>query len=301
LLSAQDKAAVSSLNVLNDYIKKHYDRLVEHESLERRRIVASFAEKEQSYERQISRQIAACADVAALLAREQSTNNELRQKLDIAAGSITILCKLVTDGNSVFVNHKLGPHQIKQEEGASVSGTMTFLDAAISPLLSQIETIVTGTNANAGLPSPVDPSSCHFLIEALGKIADSLLATQRSFALQLEDYKAVDADRVETGCENVSLRAEVALLQEELKQVKNDKERISHELAVGAPVFAALSTSVLFLFSVRLEREKHTCPPPTSTYSTPIVPHSHTSAAHVDFSASLPSPPLEKRGSPPKG
>ena len=244
-LSTSNKATQSSLKSLNDYIQNHYEQFAARESLERGRLVASFAEKEQSYERHISTLKAIHADIAGLLGREQTTNNELREKLDNATSFITRLCKVVADASFVFVDSKRGPHEIKQEEGSQenimISDIIICPNATVSSLLSQIESVVTEMNAQngAGLPSPIDTSPCHSIIEALGKVLDFLLATQRTFALLQEDIKSVNAARVDTEFQNQSLREKVALLQEELKQTRSDNERISQELAAGVSAIDA--------------------------------------------------------------
>ena len=238
-LSTSNKATQSSLKSLNDYIQNHYEQFAARESLERGRLVASFAEKEQSYERHISTLKAVHADIAGLLGREQTTNNELRKKLDNATSFITGLCKVVADASFVFVDSKRESHEIKQEEGSQedtmISDIIICPNAAVSSLLSQIESVVTEMNAQngAGLPSPIDTSPCRSIIEALGKVLDSLLATQRTFALLQEDFKSVNAACVDTESQNQSLREKIAFLQEELKQTRSDNERISQELAAG--------------------------------------------------------------------
>jgi len=249
-LSAASKAALASLECVNDYVQKHYDQFVAKESLKRSRLAASFVEKERSYEERIKTLKSIHANITGLLVREQATNIELRQKLEIATSSVTKLCQVVTDANFVFVDHKRAPHEIKQEEDSQESTNISDIvicpNAAISSLLSQIETVVTEMNAQngAGLPSPVNPSPCHSITEALGKVANSLLATQRTFVLLQEDFKSVDAARADAGCQNKSLQEQVASLQEELKQTRSDNERISRELAAGMPVVRALLTRV---------------------------------------------------------
>ena len=250
-LSASSKAIQSSLKLFNDYIQKHYERFAEHESLERTRLVASFTQKERSYERQISTLKTIHTDIAGLLAREQLTSSELRQKLDTATNSINKLCRAVADANFVFVKPKEAPHGIKQEddleESVNVSDIKMCPNAAISSLLSQIETVAIKINAQNGVNLP--PSPCHSVIEALDKVANSLLVTQRSFALLLKDFKSVDAARAGTECQNRSLQQNVALLQEELKRTRSDNQRISRELAAGMPGSAVLSIIVIYLFS----------------------------------------------------
>jgi len=247
---APNKTTPSSLECLNDYIQKHYAKVVAHESLERTRLIASFAEKERNYERQISTLKAVHADIAGLLAREQTTNGELRKKLDNMTGFMTRLCKVVADANFVFVDRKRGPYEIKQEKSSqgciNVSDIIMSPNAAISSLLSQIETVVAEMNAQngAGLPSSVDTSPCNSILEALGRVVDSLSATQRIFALLQEDLKSVNATRVDTERQNESLQEKIALLQEELKQARSDNERTSKELAAGTPVVCALLTGL---------------------------------------------------------
>lgn len=240
--SASSKAALASLERFNDYVQKHYDQFVANESLERSRLAASFAEKEQSYEERITTLKSIHTNIASLLVREQATNIELRQKLDIATSSVTRLCQVVADANFVFADRKRAPHEIKQEENSQESTNTSDIvicpNAAISSLLSQIQTVVTEMNVQngAGLPSSVDPSPCHSIIEALGKVVDSLLATQRTFALLQDDFKSVDKNRADTERQNESLQENIASLQEELKRTRSDNERISHELAAGTPV-----------------------------------------------------------------
>ncbi|KAF9653642.1 hypothetical protein BDM02DRAFT_3182649 [Thelephora ganbajun] len=278
LLSASNKAIPSSLKYLNNYIQKHYDRFTAHEFLERTRLVASFAEKENAYEGQISTLKAVHIDIAALLIREQAINGELRQKLDIATNSMARISKVVNDANFVFVDRKRDPHEIKQEESFQESMNVSDIDICpgitISSLLSQIETVVTEMNTQdgPGQPSPVDSLPSHSIIETLSKVLDSLLATQRTFALLQEDFKSVDAARVGVELQNESLRENILFLQEELKQMRSSNERISHELAAA-----------------RLERQKHICQLPVTAYPTP--------AAQNDSPVFLPSP-LEKRASP---
>jgi hypothetical protein len=243
-LSASSQTIQSSLKRFNDYVQKHYDRFVEHESLKRSRLVASFAEKEQSYERQISTLNTIHTDIAGLLAREKSNNAQLHQILDIATDSMARLCKVVADANFVFFNSKRDPHGIKQEDGGqeNVPDITLRHNATISSLLSQIETILVEMNAQKGvsLPLPPDSSPYHFVIKALGKVADTLLTTQRSLALLLEDFKSVDAARINTECQNESLQKEIVLLQEELRRTRGDNQRISQELAAGTPRSAVL-------------------------------------------------------------
>jgi uncharacterized phage infection (PIP) family protein YhgE len=247
---APNKTTPPSLVCLNDYIQKHYDQFVAHESLERTRLIASFAEKERSYERQISTLNAVHADIAGLLAREQTANEELRERLENATGLITRLCKVVTDANFVFVDRKRSPREIKQEESSqeciNVSDVVVSPGAAVSSLLSQIEAVVTEMNAQngAGLPSPVDAPPCHSILEALGRVMDSLLATQRVFGLFQEDSKSANAARVDVERQNESLQEKITLLQEELKQARSENERTSQELAAGTPGVYALLTEI---------------------------------------------------------
>jgi len=249
-LPAPNKTTPPSLKCLNDYIQEHYDRFVAHESLERTRLTASFAEKERGYERQISRLNAVHIDIAGLLAREKTANGELHEKLDNAKSLITRLCRVVTDANFVFVDRKRGLHEVKQEEGSqeciTVSDIVMSPNPAVSSLLSQIETVVTEMNAQngAGVPSPVDTSPCHSILEALGRVVDSLLVTRRIFALLQEDSKSVNAARVDAERQNESLQEKIALLQEELEQARSDNERTSKELAAGTPVVYVLLTGI---------------------------------------------------------
>lgn len=248
-LSASSMTIQPSLEHLNDYVRKHYERFIEHESLERSRLAASFAEKEQSYEKQISTLKAIHIDISGLLAREQSTNSELRRQLDIATDSMSRLCKVVADNNFVSVHHKQGPHGIKQEDSAQESLNVSdsvCSNVVISSTLSQTVSTVTEMNAPNGvvLSSPSDPLPGHSIIETFGKVADSLLATQRSFALLLENFKSADAARVDIETQNQSLQEKIALLQEELRQTRGDNEKISRELAAGTPLFAPLLTRV---------------------------------------------------------
>ena len=262
-LSAPSNAIQSSLKNINDYLQKHYERFIEHESLERSRLVASFAEKEKSYEKQISTLKAVHIDIAALLVREQSINGELRQKLDVATSTMARLCKVVADPNFIFVDRTRGPHRTKQEdspqESVDVSDIITCPNTAISSLLSQIETIVTEINAQSGvsLPSPGDPSPRYSTIEALDKVANSLLATQRSFALLIEDFRSADAVRVDTECQNRSLQKMTALLQEELQRIRGENKRISRELTAGRPESVVLPTSVISISSPATEGKSH--------------------------------------------
>lgn len=240
-LSPPTEAIKSSLETLNNYFQKYHDRFIEQESLKRNRLIASFAEKEQTYERQISTLKAIRADVSGLLVREQVVNDELREKLDDATGSIARLCKAVTDANFSFVDRKQGSREIKQEEssgeGTNVSDVIICPDAAISSLLSRIEAVVAEMDAQngVGLPSPVDVSPRHSILEALERVVVSLLATQRTFLLLQEDFKSVGAARENAERQNESLQGKITLLQEELKQVRCDNERISQELASGTP------------------------------------------------------------------
>jgi len=242
LPTASNKAILSSLECINDYIQKHYDRFVAQESLKRSRLAASFVEKEQSYQRQIATLKAVHVDIAGLLSREQETSADLRQKLDNSASSLARLCKVVTDANFEFVDRKRPPLEIKQEESSqeitSVPDVAICPDAAVSAILTQIETVVTEMNAQNGvsLPSPVDASPCCSVIDSLRKVVDSLSATQHTFALLQENSKSVNAARADAELQNESLQEKIALLQEELKQAKGDNERISQELAAGTPV-----------------------------------------------------------------
>jgi len=249
-LPAPNKTTPPSLKCLNDYIREHYDRFVAHESLERTRLTASFAEKERGYERQISRLNAVHVDIAGLLTREKTANGELHEKLDNAKSLITRLCRVVNDANFVFVDRKRGPHEIKQEEGSqeciNVSDIVMSPSPAVSSLLSQIETVVAEINAqnDAGVPSPVDTSPCHSILEALGRVVDSLLVTRRIFALLQEDSKSVNAARVDAERQNESLQEKIALLQQELEQAKSDNERTSKELSAGTPLVYVLLTGI---------------------------------------------------------
>ena len=242
LPSNPKKSILSSLECLNDYIQKHYDRFVAVESLKRTHLVASFAEKEQGYRKQIAMLKAVHVDIADLLSREQMSNADLRQELDSTVKSVARLCKVVNDANFVFVDRKPAPHEIKQEESSEESTSVPDVaicpNAAVSALLSQIETVVTEMNAQngAGLPSPVDSSPCYSVIDALGKVVNSLLATQRTFVLLQENSKSVDAARVDAERQNESMQEKVALLQEQLKQARGDNEWISRELAAGTPL-----------------------------------------------------------------
>ena len=254
-LSASSKTVQSSLKSFNDYVHKHYERFIEQESLERDRLVASFAEKEKTYEKKISTLEATHTHITELLAREQSTNGELRQRLDIATNSTDRLCKLVADANFVFLDRKQDSHEIKQEDCSQETRSMSVSDIvmcpnpAISSLLSQIETIIFEMNVHndVSLPSPPGSSPCHSIVEALAKVANSLLATQRSTALPLEDFKSVDAARVSGDCQNGSLQEKISLLQEELKRTRGDNQRISQELAAGTLGSAALSVRVIYI------------------------------------------------------
>jgi len=278
LPAASKKSILSSLECLNDYIQKHYERFVAHESLKRSHLTTSFAEKEQSYQRQIATLKAVHVDIAGLLSREQATNADLRQRLDNSTSSLARLCQAVTDANFEFVNRKRAPHEIKQEENSqeisSVPDVAICPDAAISALLTQIETVVTEMNTQNGasLPSPVDSSPCCSVINALGKVVDSLSATQNTFALLKENSKSADAARVDAERRNESLQEKIVLLQEELKQTRGDTERISQELAAGTPVVNTPLTGSLRPPSARLEREEHVCRPPASSYPTPGEP-----------------------------
>ena len=249
-ISLSSSTFQSSLKSFNDYIQKHYEQFVEHESLERNRLVATFAEKEHSYQSQISALETIHTDISGPLAREQSTNAELRQKLDIATSSISRLCKMVADLTTIFVVSKRGLHEVKvKQEGCSQENTNVpdinmCPNPAISSLLSQIETIVAEmkTGNCAGLPSTADYEPYHSIIVALGKVTDSLCETQRSLALLLKNFKSVDATRADAECRNESLRGDIALLQEELEQTRNENKKIARELAAGAPVFYTIFT-----------------------------------------------------------
>ncbi|KAF9788110.1 hypothetical protein BJ322DRAFT_1047065 [Thelephora terrestris] len=275
-LSASGKATQPSLEHLNEYVRKHFERFVEHESLERSRLAASFAEKEQSYEKQISTLRADNTDISALLAQERSTNSELRQKLDVATNSMARLCKVVADVNSISVNRGQVPHEVKQEDNSQ--GIISASDMKICPsavIASQADFIVTELNASngVGLPSSSDLFSRHSIVETFGKVADSLLATQRSFALLLDNFKSADAARVDSECQNTSLQEKITLLREELRQKRSDNEKIAWELAAA-----------------RLERERHVCQPPLLEHPAP--------ALQTELPLSLPSPPLERRDLP---
>lgn len=237
LLSASNKSIQSSLECLNDYIQKHYDRFVAHESLERNRLITSFVEKEQSYERQISILKAIHTDIAGLLVREKAANDELRDKLDNVINSVTMLYKIATDANSV-VDRKRDPHEIKQEEDSQENMNVSGICPNAASFLSQMETMVTEINTQngTGLPLPVDTLPCHSTSEALGRVVDFLLATRRIFALLQEEVQSVGAARVDLERQNESLQEKITLLQEELKQARSDNERVSQELAVGRPV-----------------------------------------------------------------
>lgn len=269
-LSASSQTIQSSLKRFNDYVQKHYERFAEHESLKRSRLVASFVEKEQSYERRISTLNTIHTDIANLLAREKSTNTQLCQVLDNATNSMTRLCKAIADANFVFVDSKLAPHGIKQE--------ILCPTTAVSSLLSQIETVLTEMSGQKGvsMPSPPDSSPCGFAFEALVKIADTLLATQRSLGLLLEDFRSADAVRNDTECQNKSLQEKIVLLQEELHRTRGDNQRISQELAAGTPGSALLSM-ILTPFPVRLERGNHVGQSPASVYPTAGKPRYHVS------------------------
>lgn len=287
-LSASSKAIQSSLESLNAYVQKHYDRFVAHESLERSRLAASFAEKEKSYEKQLATLKAVHTDIAGLLARERTINVELGQKLDDANSSMARLYQLVTDANFVFVEHKRLPHRVKQEESPQENMYLTDVtlcpNAAVSALLSQVETIVDEMNLEngVGLPSPIDSSPCCSIIEALRKVVDSLSATRRTFELLQENYKSAHTARVDAERQNVSLQENFALLQEELKQARRDNERISQELAAGASVADPQLTGGSRPLLARLEKERHVCQVsdpryPTPGTSTPCVPLSQLS------------------------
>lgn len=236
-LPASSETIQSSLKLINDYVKKHYDQLIEYKSLEHNRLVASFAEKEQNYEKQILILRAISTDIAGLLAQEQSANSDLHQRLAITTNSITGLLKVVADANFLLVDRNQVPHGIAQEvspqESANVSSIVMCPNPAISSLLSQIETIVIEIDAQNA--SPADSSPRRSIIETLDKVAKSLLATQRSFTLLLQDSKSADAARVRTEGLNKSLQEKIALLQEELKRTKGVNQRISQELAAGIP------------------------------------------------------------------
>jgi len=277
LPAASKKSILSSLESLNDYIQKHYDRFVAQETLKRSILTASFVEKEQSYQRQIATLKAVHVDIAGLLSRERATNADLRQKLDNSASSLARLCQVVTDANFKFVDRKRA-HGVKQEESSQEITTVPDVaicpDAAVSALLTRIETVVAEMNAQNGasLPSPVDSSPCCSVIDALGKVVDSLSAAQNAFALLQENLKSVDAARVDAGRQNESLQQKMALLQEELKQARGDNERISQDLAAGTPTINTPLMGRLRPPSARLEREEHVCRPPASSYPTPSKP-----------------------------
>ena len=248
MLSTSSKAIPSSLERLNDYIQKHYDQFVAHESLKRILLASSSAEKEKGYKRQIVALKAIHTDIASLLLREQAANAELRQKLDSATSSMARLCQVVTDANFIFVDRKRPLLEIKQEEGSQESTDVSDIticpNAAISALLSQIESVFTEMNglSGAGLPPAADPSPCYSIAETLEKVVYSLLAAQRTFALLHEDFKSVDAARADAGLQNKSLQEKVTLLQEELNQARDDNDRISRELTTGAPIVDTLLT-----------------------------------------------------------
>jgi hypothetical protein len=264
-LSASSKAIQSSLESLNAYVQKHYDRFVAHESLERIRLAASSAEKEKSYEKQLATLKAVHTDIAGLLARERTINVELGQKLDDANSSMARLCQLVIDANFVFVEHKRLPHGVKQEESPQESIDLTDVtlcpNAAVSALLSQVETIVNEMNLEngVGISSPIDSSPCCSIIEALRKVVDSLSVTRHTFELLQENHKSAYTARVDAVRQNVSLQENFALLQEELKQARSDNERISQELAAGASVVDPQLTEGSRPLSARLEKERHVC------------------------------------------
>ena len=250
------KSISSSLECVNNYIQKHYDRFVAHETLKRTLLTDSFTEKEQGYQRQIATLKAVHIDIAGLLSREQATSADLRQKLDNSASSLARVCQAVTDANFEFADRKRPPHEIKQESSQEITDIAICPDAAISVLLSQIETVVTEMNAQngAGLPSPVDPSPCRSVIDALKKVVDSLSATQHTFALLQENSKSVDAARTDAERQNESLQEKIALLQEELKQAREENEKTSQELAAGMSIVDTPLLGCLCPFSVRLER-----------------------------------------------
>lgn len=262
-LSPSGKTIQSSLKRLNDYVQKYLDQLFEHQSLERSRLVASFTEKEQNYQRQISTLNGARTDVIGLLARERIINGDLRQRLDVAANSMARLCNVIADTNLVSARRDRGPHGIKQEddlqESVNISHITMCPDAAISSLLSQIETLVIEINAQNGasLPSPPDSSPCHSTIKALDKAANSLLATQRSFTLLLEDFKSLDAARANTERRNVSLQENFALIQKELERTRSENQRILQELAAGTSGSGTLLTSVTYIVSPNREEKSY--------------------------------------------
>jgi hypothetical protein len=274
-LSASSKAIQSSLESLNAYVQKHYDRFVAHESLEHIRLAASFAEKEKSYEKQLATLKAVHTDIAGLLARERTINVELGQKLDDANSSMARLYQLVTDANFVFVEHKRLPHGVKQEESPQESIDLTDVtlcpNAAVSALLSQVETIVNEMNLEngVGISSPIDSSPCCSIIEALRKVVDSLSVTRHTFELLQENHKSAYTARVDAERQNVSLQENFALLQEELKQARSDNERISQELAAGASVVDPQLTQGSRPLSARLEKERHVCQVSDPRYPTP--------------------------------
>ena len=307
LLSASNPTILSSLERLNDYIQKHYDQFVAHESLKRILLVSSFAEKERGYERQIATLKAIHTDIAALLLREQANTIDLREKLDNVTNSIAGLRRVVTDAGFTFVDRRRVSHEVKQEEGSQESMGISDIsicpNAAISSLLSQIEAVFVEMNGRS-VPPPAVPLPCYSIIEALGKVVDSLLATQRTFALLREDFKSVDAARADAGRQNQSLQEKIALLQEELKQVRDDNDRISRELVAGTVRCRYIPNRRLIRVPARLEREEHVCRQPTPPCPIPgnFIPRvaapaeSHSRPATQDeFPVSLPSPPLEKR------
>ena len=254
-LSASSKTTQSSLKRFNDYVQKHCERLIEHESLERSRLLASFSDKEQSFKKQISTLKAIHTDVAGLLTREKSTNSELRQRLEIRTNSMEKLCNAVADANFVFFDRKRGPHGMKQEdcsqESMNVPDIIMCPNTAISSLLSQIEIIAVEINAqnSVSLSSIAEPSPCHSTIKALDRVAKSLLATRCSFAQLLEDFKSADASRVNTEFQNESLQERIALLEEELKQTRSDNRRIPQELVAGTPGSSVMSIKITSIYS----------------------------------------------------
>lgn len=250
LLSPPNEAIKSTLETLNNYFQEYHDRFAQQESIKRSRLIASFAKKERTYERQISTLKAIQADISGLLVREQAVNDELRKKLDNATTSMTRLCRVVTDANFSFVDRNQGPHEIKQEEssdeGMNVSDIIICPDVAISSLLSRIEAVITEMNAQngVGLPSPAGIPPCHSILEALRRVLDSFSAAQRAFSLLQEDFKSVCAARDDVERQNESLQQGITLLHEELKQVRCDSEKISQELVAGTPAINGFSSGI---------------------------------------------------------
>lgn len=296
-LSASSKAILSSLECINDYVRKHYDRYAEQQSLKHGRLIASFAEKEQTYERQISALRTTQADIAGLLTRERSANDEIRRKLDIVTNSLVKLCKVIGNASFTSVDHKRSPHRIKQEGGsqedANVSDMETCPKVAISSLVSQLETVFSEMRAHndPGTPPPADPPPGHSAPEAIASLADSLLRAHCSFAMLLENRKTVDKARLDSDSQNQSLREQIVLLEEQLKQSRGDHEKISQELAAGTLTPVSLGRVSCFSFSALLEKERHVCRPPASAYPTPAPgktrPHASRPQLNLIF---LPQP-----------